>query len=70
MCPVDFVARLVVASVMNSSTPLVVVQCTSHPRLRFNEYLGMLQTCGYNVPKVNSRKFSLSRLGPSQVRER
>lgn len=53
MCPVDFVARLIVAAALHSAPSLEVIQCTSHPRLRFNEYLGMLRTCGYNVPKVD-----------------
>lgn len=53
MCPVDFVARLVVAAAFHPAPSLEVIQCTSHPRLRFNEYLGMLRTCGYNVPKVD-----------------
>ena len=53
MCPVDFVARLVVAAAFHAGPSLEVMQCTSHPRLRFNEYLGMLRACGYNVPKVD-----------------
>ena len=53
MCPVDFVARLIVAAATHPTSSLQVIQCTSHPRLRFNEYLGMLRTCGYNVPKVD-----------------
>lgn len=53
MCPVDFVARLVVAAAIHPAPTLEVIQCTSHPRLRFNEYLGMLRTCGYHVPKVD-----------------
>lgn len=53
MCPVDFVARLIVAAAIHPAPSLEVIQCTSHPRLRFNEYLGMLRTCGYNVPKVD-----------------
>ena len=53
MCPVDFVARLTVAAAMHPTPSLEVIQCTSHPRLRFNEYLGMLRSCGYHVPKVD-----------------
>lgn len=53
MCPVDFVARLIVAAAIHLNPSLEVIQCASHPRLRFNEYLGMLRTCGYNVPKVD-----------------
>lgn len=52
MCPVDFVARLVSAAALNPTSSMSVVQSTSHPRLRFNEYLGMLQNFGYDVPKV------------------
>lgn len=52
MCPVDFVARLVVAAALHPNSSLTVMQCTSHPRLRFNEYLGMLKSFGYHVPKV------------------
>ena len=53
MCPVSYVARLVVASALYPSHSLTTVQATSHPRLTFNEYLGMLQGCGYDVPKVD-----------------
>ncbi len=53
MCPVDFVARLIVAAAFHPGPSLAVIQCTSHPRLSFNEYLGMLRTCGYHVPKVD-----------------
>ncbi|MCJ1466777.1 large subunit of alpha-aminoadipate reductase [Pseudocyphellaria aurata] len=53
MCPVDFVSRLIVAASLHSQDSLTVMQCTSHPRLRFNEYLGMLKDFGYDVPKVD-----------------
>lgn len=53
MCPIDFVAGLIVAAAFHPAPSFEVIQCTSHPRLRFNEYLGMLRTCGYNVPKVD-----------------
>ncbi len=56
MCPVDYVARLVAAAALNPSASLIVMQCTSHPRLRFNEYLGLLQSFGYDVPKVTTSR--------------
>lgn len=59
MCPVDYVARLVVAAALNPSVSLTVMQCTSHPRLRFNEYLGLLQSFGYDVPKVTTPRITI-----------
>lgn len=54
MVPVDHVARVVVASTFYpSSTPLAVAQVTSHPRLRFNEFLATLPVYGYNVQRVD-----------------
>lgn len=59
MCPVDYVARLVIAAALNPSVSLTVMQCTSHPRLRFNEYLGLLQSFGYDVPKVTIPRITI-----------
>jgi L-2-aminoadipate reductase len=54
MAPVDHVARVVTSSAFfPSTTPLGVAQVTSHPRLRFNEFLGTLETYGYKVPKTD-----------------
>lgn len=53
MVPVNHVARVVVASALSPPvTPLGVAQVTSHPRLTFSQYLGTLQTYGYDVPEV------------------
>ncbi|KAI4286958.1 MAG: hypothetical protein L6R35_003785 [Caloplaca aegaea] len=52
--PVTQVSRLVVAGVLNPPlSPLGVVHVTSHPRLGLDEWLGALQTYGYNVPEVS-----------------
>ncbi|KAI4121611.1 MAG: hypothetical protein LQ347_006797 [Umbilicaria vellea] len=52
--PVNHVARVVVASAFNPpQSPLGVAQVTSHPRLRFHEYLATLQHYGYDVPEVD-----------------
>ncbi|CAZ85576.1 unnamed protein product [Tuber melanosporum] len=54
MVPVDHVARVVVACAFNPpASPLPVAHVTSHPRLRFNEFLCTLATYGYNVTKVD-----------------
>ncbi|SLM34666.1 l-aminoadipate-semialdehyde dehydrogenase large subunit [Lasallia pustulata] len=54
MVPVDHVARVVVASAFHPPvSPLGVAQVTSHPRLRFHEYLATLQEYGYDVPEVD-----------------
>lgn len=54
MVPVDHVARVVVACAFSPPTaPLPVAHVTSHPRLRFNEFLGTLKTFGYEVEKVD-----------------
>ncbi|KAK4993183.1 large subunit of alpha-aminoadipate reductase [Elasticomyces elasticus] len=59
MVPVDHVARLVVASVFNPpASGLGVCHVTSHPRLRFNEYLAALETYGYEVPQVDYTTWS------------
>lgn len=56
--PVTHVSRIVVASLLHPPVePLGVVQVTSHPRLTTNEYLGALQTYGYNVPQVPYREW-------------
>ncbi|KAF3933363.1 hypothetical protein ABW19_dt0204658 [Dactylella cylindrospora] len=54
MVPVDHVARVVVASAFYPPViPLAVAQVTSHPRLRFNEFLSTLSTYGFNVNRVD-----------------
>ncbi|KAK2731951.1 large subunit of alpha-aminoadipate reductase [Myotisia sp. PD_48] len=54
MVPVDHVARVVVASSFHPPQPVLsVAHVTSHPRLRFNQFLGALQTYGYNVPQID-----------------
>lgn len=54
MVPVDHVARVIIASAFHPpTTPLGVAQVTSHPRLRFNQFLGTLQTYGYDVPQID-----------------
>ncbi|PKY01910.1 L-aminoadipate-semialdehyde dehydrogenase large subunit [Aspergillus campestris IBT 28561] len=56
--PVTHVSRVVVASVLYPPVePLGVVQVTSHPRLTTNEFLGSLETYGYNVPQVPYREW-------------
>ncbi|PKS10957.1 hypothetical protein jhhlp_002716 [Lomentospora prolificans] len=51
--PVTQVARIVVASALHPpTTPLGVVQVTSHPRLTMNQWLAVLETYGYPVPQV------------------
>lgn len=53
MVPVDHVARLVTAAAFNPPTSAPgVCHLTSHPRLRFNEYLAALEAYGYDVPQV------------------
>ncbi|KZF19913.1 putative alpha-aminoadipate reductase Lys2 [Xylona heveae TC161] len=52
--PVDHVARIVASSAFFPPvTPLGVAQVTSHPRLTYNDFLGSLESYGYNVPKVD-----------------
>ncbi|EEP80264.1 L-aminoadipate-semialdehyde dehydrogenase large subunit [Uncinocarpus reesii 1704] len=54
MVPVDHVAKVVVASAFfPPHSQLSVSHVTSHPRLRFNQFLGALQTYGYDVPQVD-----------------
>ncbi|KAF9698137.1 hypothetical protein EKO04_003866 [Ascochyta lentis] len=53
MVPVTHVARVVVASSFNPPIePLGVAQITSHPRITFQQFLGSLESFGYNVPEV------------------
>ncbi|KAJ5679318.1 hypothetical protein N7462_007562 [Penicillium macrosclerotiorum] len=54
MVPADHVARIVIATAFHPPrTPVGVAHITGHPRLRFNQFLGALQTYGYNVPQVD-----------------
>ncbi|KAL6705520.1 large subunit of alpha-aminoadipate reductase [Coniothyrium glycines] len=54
MVPVTHVARVVVATAFNPpASPLAVAQITSHPRITCNQFLGSLETFGYNVPQVS-----------------
>lgn len=50
MVPVDHVARTVVACAFHppSEQGVQVAHITGHPRLRFNQYLAVLQTYGYD----------------------
>ena len=53
MVPVDHVARIVGASALHPPvSPIGVAQVTSHPRLRFNEFLSTLETYGYETSEV------------------
>lgn len=49
--PVDQVARVVVASALHppQQDRLAVAQVTGHPRIRFDEFLKSLKTCGYEL---------------------
>ncbi|VVT44479.1 uncharacterized protein SAPINGB_P000430 [Magnusiomyces paraingens] len=51
MVPADHVARVVVASAFHpvSSTEVSVAHVTSHPRIRFHQFLGSLAVYGYGV---------------------
>lgn len=61
MVPVDHVARVIIASAFHPpSEPIGVAHVTGHPRLRFNQFLGALQTYGYNVPQVDYIPWSRS----------
>ena len=54
MVPVDHVARLVVAATLTFlGSGVNVVQVTSNERLRFDAYLGTMETYGYCVPEVD-----------------
>ena len=61
MVPVDHVARIVIACAFHPPrTPVGVAHVTGHPRLRFNQFLGALQTFGYDVPQVDYVPWSQS----------
>lgn len=61
MVPVDHVARIVIAGAFSPPRPAVgVAHVTGHPRLRFNQFLGALQTYGYDVPQVDYIPWSMS----------
>ncbi|RMJ22168.1 L-aminoadipate-semialdehyde dehydrogenase, large subunit [Aspergillus sp. HF37] len=61
MVPVDHVARVVIASAFYPPCePIGVAHVTGHPRLRFNQFLGALQTYGYDVPQVDYIPWSMS----------
>lgn len=61
MVPVDHVARVVIASAFNPPCePIGVAHVTGHPRLRFNQFLGALQSYGYNVPQVDYVPWKMS----------
>lgn len=58
MTPVDHVARVVCATTMNppktsSESSLEVAHVTGHPRSRFIDFLGLLQTYGFSAKKVD-----------------
>lgn len=61
MVPVDHVARVVTASAFHPADPssLVVAQVTSHPRLRFNQFLGTLGEYGYEVKQTEYTNWRL-----------
>ena len=61
MVPVDHVARVVIAAAVHPPQPeLAVAHVTSHPRLRFNQFLGALQTYGFDVPQIDYVPWSSS----------
>lgn len=61
MVPVDHVARIVIACAFHPPRmPVGVAHVTGHPRLRFNQFLGALQTYGYDVPQVDYIPWSMS----------
>ncbi|KAL2312138.1 L-2-aminoadipate reductase [Schizosaccharomyces pombe] len=49
MVPADHVARVVTASAFHPEQGVIVAHVTSHPRLRFNQFLGTLSTFGFNT---------------------
>lgn len=54
MVPVNQVASIVVASAFHPPCePLGVAHVTGHPRLRFNQFLGALETYGYSVKQID-----------------
>ena len=53
MVPANHVARIVVASTFHPPvSPLGVAHVTSPIRLRFNDFLGVLEIYGYITPRV------------------
>ncbi|KAI9681335.1 MAG: large subunit of alpha-aminoadipate reductase [Caeruleum heppii] len=59
MVPVDHVARVVVASAFFPPvSPLGVVHVTSHPRLRLNDFLAIIEEYGYDVPQSGYRAWA------------
>lgn len=61
MVPVDHVARIIIACAFHPPrTPVGVAHVTGHPRLRFNQFLGALQTYGYDVPQVDYVPWAMS----------
>ena len=54
MCPVDYVARVIVASALTPpQSPLGIAQITDPSRLRFDEYLAALPAYGYPISEVS-----------------
>ena len=54
MVPADHVAHVVAACALHPPvTPLGVAHVTSHPRLRFDEFLATLEHYGYQAPEVD-----------------
>ncbi|CAN6632471.1 L-2-aminoadipate reductase [Trichomonascus vanleenenianus] len=55
MVPVDHVARVVTSSAFHPSHKdiVAVAHVTSHPRLRFNEFLGALVKYGYKISQTD-----------------
>ncbi|XBW36546.1 hypothetical protein QEN19_002122 [Hanseniaspora menglaensis] len=49
MVPVDHVARVCTSSALHALPKFDVVQVTAHPRIKFNKFLNMLSTYGYDV---------------------
>lgn len=63
--PVTHVARIVVAATLNppvrdTGVGVGVAQVTSHPRLRFSDYVGALERYGYAVPEVSYHEWTES----------
>lgn len=60
MVPVDHVARIVIATAFHPPVvPIGVAHVTGHPRLRFNEFLGALETWGYDVKQTDYVPWSM-----------
>ncbi|KAF2017345.1 large subunit of L-aminoadipate-semialdehyde dehydrogenase [Aaosphaeria arxii CBS 175.79] len=61
MVPVTHVARVVVAASFSPPvSPIGVAQITSHPRITINDFLGALETYGYQVPQVDYSEWKKS----------